>query len=265
MNKNYHSIYLAPHLDDAVLSCGGQIFEETQRGKRTLVVTVMAGDPGQRLSTYAAGLHNRWALAQNATAERRREDQIACALLGAETRHWQFPDCIYRVDPAGGAALYRSDDDIFGPIHPVEQHLVDDVARQLTTLPGCHRIVAPLTVGNHVDHQITRRAADHVFGRRLAYYEDYPYVQTAGSLDFLHADAPTDKFWTETVVPVSKAALEAKIEAILSYQSQLSTFFEDQADLEHQVIGYARGVGGERVWRCQPATISPDPNVVEPA
>ena len=40
----YHAIYLAPHLDDAVLSCGGQIFERTARGENVLVVTVMAGD-----------------------------------------------------------------------------------------------------------------------------------------------------------------------------------------------------------------------------
>ena len=41
----------------------------------------------------------------------------------------------------------------------------------------------------------------------------------------------------------------AKIEAILAFRSQLSTFFTARADLERQVRGYAKRVGGERVWK----------------
>ena len=40
-----------------------------------------------------------------------------------------------------------------------------------------------------------------------------------------------------------------KIEAILAYRSQISTFFTDRADLEQQVIGYANSIGGERIWK----------------
>jgi LmbE family N-acetylglucosaminyl deacetylase len=249
MNNFFDTIYLAPHLDDAVLSCGGQIVEETQRGERVLVVTLMAGNPPAGLSGYAESLHRRWQLAKDAVAARRREDEAACALLGAATLHWPVPDCIYRTDPASGAPLYLSDEDIFGPVQPADRPLVEALVAQLAALPSGRRIVAPLTVGHHVDHQLTRLAADRAFGARLEFYEDFPYVQTPGSLDFLHADASPGAGWESTVIPVSETALRAKVDAILAYESQLSTFFTDRADLERQVFGYAASVGGERVWR----------------
>lgn len=248
MKTTYDSIYLAPHLDDAVLSCGGQIFEETQRGQAILVVTVMAGDPPPAISGYAQSLHTRWELLlEEASAARRREDLAACASLRADALHLSVPDCIYRLNPANGTPMYLSDDDIFGAIHPADAPLITELTAALATLPPANRIVAPLTVGHHVDHQLVRQAAEHHFGRKLEYFEDFPYVQTAGSLDFLHSLGQIS--WQATAIPVSEAALLAKVEAILTYKSQLSTFFTDKTDLERQVFGYAQTVGGERVWR----------------
>ncbi len=43
--REYAHIYIAPHLDDAVLSCGGQIAQHTATGARVLVVTICAGSP----------------------------------------------------------------------------------------------------------------------------------------------------------------------------------------------------------------------------
>ncbi len=250
MKNSYNTIYLAPHLDDVVLSCGGQLYEETRRGERALIVTIMAGNPPVEVSSYAQSLHERWQLAADTTSARRREDIAAGKILGASALHWQIPDCIYRFHPATGEALYLSDDDIFGPVHPAEHHLVDDLIVQLRSLPPCERIVVPLGAGHHVDHQIVKKASGRCFGDRLEFYEDFPYVQTPGSLDFLR---DSDKnAWKSTVIPVSKAALNAKVEAILAYRSQLSTFFQNKADLERQVFGYAQAVGGERFWQRTP-------------
>jgi len=247
MPEHYHTIYIAPHLDDAVLSCGGQIFEETANGQPVLIVTVMAGDPPAAVSDYAQSLQSRWELAEEAIAARRREDLAACAMLKADARHWPIPDCIYRVEPETGAPMYLSDPDIFGAVHPADASRVAEIAARLAALPPANRLVAPLTVGQHVDHLLVRQAAEHCFGHRLEFYEDYPYVQTPGSLDFLQSSPEIS--WQPRVIPVSEAALAAKIESILAYRSQLSTFFTDRADLEQQVLGYARAVGGERTWQ----------------
>jgi LmbE family N-acetylglucosaminyl deacetylase len=249
MQSYYDWIYLAPHLDDAALSCGGQIFRHTQAGQAVLIVTAMAGDPpAAALSGYAASLHARWALATEASAARRAEDIAACAILGADYLHWSVPDCIYRHDPVTGAALYVSDDDIFGAVAVADRGLEADLAAQIAALPAHGRLVAPLTVGHHVDHLLLRAAAERGRGAaHLRYYEDYPYAQQEGALAAaLGSDA---QGWATEVFALDAAALAAKVEAILAFRSQLSTFFVDRADLEAQVQGYAAQTGGERLWR----------------
>lgn len=242
----YEWIYFSPHLDDAALSCGGQIYAAAQRGERVLVVTITAGDPVAPVSEYAASLHTRWELV-DATAARRQEDLAACAILGAEAQHWDLPDCIYRVD-AAGAPFYVSDDDIFGPVAAEEMALVDALAARMRALPAARQVVAPLTVGNHVDHALTRLAAERAFGvETLHYYEDYPYAQQPGKLDAVMAAA--EWRWVAEVVPLDEAALQAKFAAVAAFRSQLSTFFRDRADMEAQIGGFAARVGGERRWR----------------
>lgn len=244
----YDWIYLSPHLDDAALSCGGQIFAATQRGERVLIVTITAGDPVAPVSDYAASLHTRWELV-NATEARRQEDLAACAILGADAQHWQVPDCIYRVN-AAGVPFYVSDDDIFGAVAVEEMGLVDALAAQMRALPAARHVVAPLTVGQHVDHQLTRLAAEQAFGvTNLIYYEDYPYAQQAGKLEQILPQGEESAAWVAEVVALDGDALRAKYAAVAAFRSQLSTFFRDQADLEMQIGGFAARVGGERRWR----------------
>lgn len=244
----YDAIFLAPHLDDAALSCGGQIASLARAGRRVLIVTVMAGDPPSAIENdYIRSLHARWELERNATAQRRAEDIAACALLGATHLHWPIADCIYRLHPETGAPLYLSDADIFGDVHPAEQPLVTEIAARLAMLPPHGQCFAPLTVGHHVDHLLVATAAQQAFGAALVWYEDYPYAQQPGKLAAVIGDPPT--IWQPVVTPLTDADLDAKLAAILAFRSQLSTFFTDRADLERQVTGYAASVGGERVWR----------------
>ena len=244
---SYAAIYLAPHLDDAALSCGGQIARRTRAGERILIVTVMAGDPPTDVENdYIRSLHARWDLERDAAAQRRAEDSAACRILGADHLHWPIADCIYRLDPATGRPIYVSDDDIFGDVHPAEQPLVAEIAGLLRSLPAASQIYAPLTIGHHVDHLLVTEAAQQAFGGDLLFYEDYPYAQQPGKLAAVIGDPPDG--WAPTVFALDAADLQAKIESILAFRSQLSTFFTDRADLERQVKGYAAQVGGERVW-----------------
>jgi LmbE family N-acetylglucosaminyl deacetylase len=243
-------LILSPHLDDAALSCGGQIYAATQAGARVVILTVTAGDPPAGVSDYAAGLHARWQLAADAVAARRAEDITACAILGATAWHWDLPDCIYRHG-ADGAPFYVSDAEIFGPVAAAELPLVQTLAARLAALPAAAQVLAPLAVGNHVDHWLTRLAAEAAFGAAaLHYYEDYPYAQQPGKLVAALGDPP--RGWQPDVVALDAAALAAKFAAVTAFQSQLSTFFRDRADLEAQIGGYAAAVGGERRWRRAP-------------
>jgi LmbE family N-acetylglucosaminyl deacetylase len=245
----YDWIYLSPHLDDAALSCGGQIYAASQRGERVLIVTITAGDPVAPVSDYAARLHTRWELV-DATEARRQEDFAASAILGAQALHWSVPDCIYRVD-SKGTPFYLSDADIFGAVARAEMALADELVAQMRALPCARQVLAPLAVGQHVDHQLTRLAAEAAFGKEaLLYYEDYPYAQQPGKLAQVINSG--DRCWVAKVVAFDARALAAKCAAVAAFRSQVSTFFRDQADLESQVGGYVSAIGGERRWRRLP-------------
>ena len=243
----YDTIVLSPHLDDAALSCGGQISLQAADGQSVLIVTIMAGDPpAGDVSPFAKRLHDRWEFQFEAVARRREEDNTACRILRADCLHWALPDCIYRHDPLTGEPYYNSNQDIFGPVHPDEKVLQDILVEKLAKLPEHGRVLAPLSVGNHVDHQVTRLAAESCFGRELIYYEEYPYAAEPGAVEtIIAADRET---WHSQTIPISEAAMEKKIEAIAAYASQMSTFFLDRADLERQVHNYSQLIGGERIW-----------------
>jgi LmbE family N-acetylglucosaminyl deacetylase len=258
-------IYLSPHLDDAVLSCGGMIHRQAQAGERVVVVTLCAGIPTLRtISAFAEGLHARWQVsAAQAVTARRAEDQAALKTLSAEWIHLEVLDCIYRVDPTTSEALYASEAALFGDWRPSETALL---RRSAETLAGClhlfarRRLYAPLALGHHVDHQLARRAAERA-GGVWAYYEDYPYADREANL------SPNSKVTgAETrglapeIVLLAEADLTAKSRAVAAYTSQISTFWESAADLEPGLRAYAERLGSgrlaERLWRV-PAAGSP--------
>ena len=250
MPDSYDAIYLSPHLDDAALSCGAQIFQQAANGRRILIVTVMAGSPSLppegASAAYIASLHARWELAGDAAAERRAEDAAACAILRADYLHLRIPDCIYRLNEANGAPLYTSDADIFGDIHSAEERLASEIAGLLAQLPPATRIVAPLGVGHHVDHLLVRAAAERVGPASLAYYEDYPYAEQHGALRRVLGDSL--RTWRPDVQEITPAGLQAKCDAIWAFRSQMSTFFKSRVEMETQVGGYIKRTGGETLW-----------------
>lgn len=243
----YNAIYLSPHLDDAALSCGGGIFQQTQAGQRVLIVTVTAGDPSSAdLPPFAHRLHTDWGLQGNPMQGRRAEDVRACQILGADWRHWDGLDCIYRRHPLTGAPLYNNDAELFGELQAAESPLIHTLVARLAALPSADAIYAPLAIGRHVDHQLVRRAAELCWGARLIYYEDYPYAGEPGALE---ASLTTPKTWESSVLALTPAAIDARIAAIAAYPSQLGVLFGSAACMPRCVRHHIAGVRGERMWR----------------
>lgn len=239
-------VYLSPHLDDVVFSCGGRIALQVRAGMEVWVVTVCAGSPEGPLSDHARLLHAYWGLGTDAPAARREEDRAALALLGAVAVHWDFRDCIYRRAP-DGRFLYPNQPALWGPVAEEDGAMREALARRIAELPAAVLCV-PLGAGGHVDHRLVRQAAERT-GRPLVYYEDYPYAGEAGKVE----EALGAGDWESEVVPLDEAALEAKIAAALCYRSQITSFWADEADLAAHFRAYAVAVGGgkpaERYWR----------------
>src|SRR5512139_3873760 len=172
-------IFLSPHPDDAVLSSGGWIDQLAQNGERPIVMTIFGGDrpAAVPLSAYARGLHERWQLGKDAPERRRDEDRAACDRLGCYLIHLPFADAVYRAEPVTHRHLYDSEEAIFGEVH--DRELIDRVAEAVQARAqqvSNARLIVPLTAGKHVDHVITRLAAEQADADTL-YYEDYPYAE----------------------------------------------------------------------------------------
>jgi hypothetical protein len=236
-------IYISPHFDDAVLSCGGLIREQAQKGLPVEIWTICAGDaPPGRLSSLAVDCHTQWGIksARNVVAARRRENQAAAGLLGAETVDFSIPDGIYRRSPTG-EVLYSTD--VFVPIDPIEKGLDAEISTALTSeiQPG-DNIVSPLAIGGHLDHVLTRLAAERL-DCPLWYYADIPYL--------IHQQkmlVPATKGLRGTRYPVSEKGLEMWQSGIAAYSTQISMLFQTSERMREAIRLYWETRPGFRLW-----------------
>lgn len=239
-------VYLSPHLDDAVLSCGGRIGRESREGLRVVVWTLFTADePDPPPSPFAATLRRWWDLpAGEVMARRRDEDLAACARLGARAVHAGGTEAPYRRD-AAGRVLYASLAALFGPLDEAEADLERALAERLTRLSGI-RVCAPLGVGGHVDHQLVRRAVERA-GLDAAYYEEFPYVEWKWGA--LRRALGRRRDWEAETTRLTAREVQERIEAIACYRSQVPAMFRTEARLGKQVRRAVRHAGGERLWR----------------
>lgn len=267
-------IYLSPHFDDAVLSCGGQISLLARAGEPVVVATVFGGKPNpEQLSPFAAAIHARPHAGADPVANRRREDQRALAVLGAVGRPGDYLDCLYRQDESGTRWLYASEEALFGPISSTERGLAYELAQAFASLapePGRCRLYAPLALGNHVDHQHVNRAALHLqrAGYVVRYYEDYPYIIREETALQARLGKRLER-WQAEVIALDKEAMRVKVEAVSAYRSQLGVLFGSGgrghlADVAPAMEAFGRQVAqdanielfAERLWRLRPLELA---------
>jgi LmbE family N-acetylglucosaminyl deacetylase len=213
-------IYLSPHLDDAVLSAGGLIYEQSRTGIPVEIWTFMCGyAPEEAVSPFAQLLHNMWGFssAEETTRMRREEDKNAAAIVGASILHFDFLDCIYRR-AADGEWLYS---DVFMSPRPEDAALPFQIAVEISMrLEPDDVLVCQLSVGSHVDHVLVRQSAE-LLGRSLRYDIDVPYIfykpeelgpKSTGMKEYIHS--------------ITEAGLKSWKEAALAYKSQLPVLGE---------------------------------------
>jgi LmbE family N-acetylglucosaminyl deacetylase len=263
-------VFVAPHPDDAALSCGGLIAALHVRGESIAIVSVYSGaggpsslTPYQREALGFADPGSRWAGESldplTAIAARHEEDGAYARLIGAEQAFVDLPDAVFRG--------YEGDDQLIGPPHSDDPVPVEALARALARL-GPDRAYVPLSIGGHVDHRQVRRAAMELAaspGSRvrglLRFYEDFPYTLTHGfeapaDLDpEVPAGLPPGFELAAEFVPID-GLIEAKLAGMRSYASQVDHLFggpEQLAEAVHRQalrVGAAAGMGpAERYWR----------------
>jgi LmbE family N-acetylglucosaminyl deacetylase len=261
IQRSHRHIFLAPHFDDAVYSCGGTIGVQVSTGLRPLVITVFGGAPATPIefSPFAAEIHRTMGFHQNAQAAiaaRRREDAAALAYLGADYLWLDYPDAIYRGTPP----YYTSDSQLMGgEVHPGDLWIDKELAQNLVAL---HERLpdavwyAPLALGGHVDHQLVCSAADRLIqrGANVKLYEDFPYVTYKGALEARLQDFGGT---LEPALVEMSEMLPLRQEAAAMYASQIDLNFKDKAAMFKSMETYTYSIRPvhtvhlERYWTVE--------------
>jgi LmbE family N-acetylglucosaminyl deacetylase len=234
--------FLSPHLDDAVLSCGGTIHQLTAAGETVHIRTVMSGDPPNPLpdTPIVRELHSRWNVGPTPMVVRRQEDHDAAALVGAQAEHMEIPDCVYRTSESG-KALYPDENSLWQRVHPL-----DPAIRRLGgfRLPAdVSHVYIPLGVGNHVDHMVVREIGIALYRllqtagnpADVRFYAEYPYSEDADATQKALASISTEIKLAHHPTVLTYTDIAKKVEAVKAYQSQISTFWEDEFVLEKRI------------------------------
>jgi LmbE family N-acetylglucosaminyl deacetylase len=241
-------IYLSPHLDDAVLSAGGLIYEQSQSGIPVEIWTFMCGYAAEdAVSPFAQMLHAQWGFtsAEETTRMRREEDQQAAAIVGAGVRHFEFLDCIYRRG-ADGEWLYA---DVFTPPHPEDEAIPSQIAGTISRhLQPDDVLVCQLAVGSHVDHVLVRQGAE-LLGHSLRYDIDVPYI-----LSKPEELGPKSAGMEESIQTITETGLDHWKEAALQYKSQLPALgevFETPEKTRNSIHSYWEPYRGIRLLQLR--------------
>jgi hypothetical protein len=141
--------------------------------------------------------------------------------------------------------MYASEMSLNGELHAGDHPTIEAVYIQLAhNLEEGAILVCPLALGKHVDHQLTRTAAE-ALRRPVWYYADYPYALR----DQPPGEHVTPDEWTSQSFEISQEGITAWQEAVAAHASQISTFWRDVDEMKQAISDYSHQEGGVRLWR----------------
>lgn len=152
-------LYISPHLDDVVLSCGSTIEKQCSEGYSVSVATL-----------FSAGSSNSNHII------RRKNDIEALLVLGASHIHMGFTDAPFR------SKIYNSFSSLLFHHKPsTETKLLNNIIldiRNIIEAGNYNLCYFPLGVGGHIDHNLAFQAGLKLLDTNISnclFYEDMPY------------------------------------------------------------------------------------------
>lgn len=214
-------LFVAPHPDAVALSVGGLV--RALAGRARVVIATVFSRSGRMVEGFAIDR------AKEISRRRAEEERRFAARVGVTTVLLDLPDSSLRgYDDDSECTTDPTRDPMRAEVFTVVARLLDDYISA--------RILAPLGIGGHIDHLLTRDAvvAAARAGIDFAFYEDIPFAA--------RADADATGRDRATAYVDASVDLAAKLEDLTVYQSQLTN--ADTAAVSRR----AKEVGGERLW-----------------
>lgn len=167
--KEYSAVFISPHLDDAIFSCGGKIAELTNK-KKVLVLNIF--------TSFDAVTHDRAVTFGN---ERLIEEENSSKVLNYDYLNLNEKDAYFRGFRKGSIAK------VFYP--PTSEDLIylkylKEKILATLNLISFDEVYVPLAIGWHIDHYLVHLIFnDHLnpFKEKIRFYEDAPYIFFPGA------------------------------------------------------------------------------------
>ena len=228
------ALFLSPHLDDAVFSCGALAARLADDGWETVLATAFT-----RSVVPATGFALACQLDKGLGPEidymalRRAEDLVAAELLGFDEVLWlNLSEAPHRG--------YENAAALFGAVLPGDDPGLRDPLAHLKARYTPDLVLAPQGLGGHVDHRVMIAAVLDTFPLdRMLFYRDTPYaIREPGA-------APGDGIagLPSRTIPAG-GAMERKIAAAQAYASQIGFQFQGPANAAAALRGFAVQEGG---------------------
>ncbi len=246
------ALFLSPHLDDVVFSCGGLVAQLGDAGWRTVMATAFTRSvPDPTGFALACQTDKGLEPGVDYMALRREEDRTAAAILGTEPRWLDLPEAPHRG--------YHSAPALFGPLldgDDIWRQLAAMLAELITALrPGL--VVAPQGLGSHVDHrQLITAVLALADPPPLAFYRDAPYaIRNQG------ATPDVRLLGLPSCAAGIASGLDRRVASSCAYASQIGFQFGGPAALDRALRAFAAaegsGVPAERFLGVLPGFVAP--------
>lgn len=161
MKKHYRAVFISPHIDDAVFSCGGTIAELAPDGNVLI------------LNIFSAFAHDIKKGSIVVNKNRYEEETNAASYVGFTSEKLDEPDAVFR------RRVYQSPARLFDHVDDKDliyiKQLSDKINLYLSII-DYSSLYVPLGIGWHVDHVLCYLAMESFFTQpNLFFYEDAPY------------------------------------------------------------------------------------------
>lgn len=248
IENKMHCYFVSPHLDDAVFSAGGLMYNLTKRHVPITLINVFtsASEPPYTLSIkkflYSCGYKD----ANDLFKDRISEDLDVAKKINIQVVNLGFVDALWRhrkVTDFGKIIANLIPE--YGYLYPIykmsiakgtisdeDQDMQSKLIDNLNSLVNAKDnaiIFGPSGIGKHTDHLIVRNCLDKISNKNLVYWGDYPYFEKDNiDINFKALKRLSDyKFKTPS---------KAKENLVMGYKSQISAIFgKNKIDFSKEV------------------------------
>lgn len=244
-------VFLGPHYDDCVLSCGELINKYVKEKHDVTSVTFFTGFPKpEELSSAAKQFHSNCFLEDDSMLYRQQEDYNALNFLNCNLEHLGYYECLYRKSKTG-EFLYPDLKNIYH-LESEDEKLIDEFSDVIIKKFGKYDVVfAPMGLGNHADHILINKAAIKASKKlscKFYFYEEVPYVC------YYYKNRKKSNWGNgmeSKLISVSDDEWKTKINTIKFYRSQLHILWKNEIQriqqLKDLTFKYAKN-HTVRVW-----------------